>query len=161
APYMVRRVLAAWLGIDANQVRVIAPQVGGGFGPKAVIYPEELAIAMAARRLERPLKWVEDRREHFLATTQQRDQIWTVEVAADRAEVRWASFVGADDFPYRTGMKARDGSPIAYDSGNFHACLDAALRRIGSDFRERQARALSEGRYIGLGIASYVEDTGL
>src|SRR5262249_52531039 len=84
APYKVRRELAPWLGIDESQVRVIAPHVGGGFGPKAVIYPEELAIAMAARRLERPLKWVEDRREHFLATTQQRDQIWTVEVAADR-----------------------------------------------------------------------------
>ena len=60
---------------------MIAPDVGGGFGPKASIYAEEFAVALAAVKLGRPIKWIEDRREHFLATNQQRDQHWDVEVA--------------------------------------------------------------------------------
>jgi carbon-monoxide dehydrogenase large subunit len=248
APYMVRRALAGWMGLDESRVRVAAPHVGGGFGPKAGIYPEEFAVALAARELRQPVKWVEDRREHFLATNQQRDEVWDVEVAADetgrllavrgrclhdngaylpyglilpatllapfpgpyalealdvtievaftnkvptspvrgagrpnvafvlerladrvarelgidRAEVRRRSFVRADQFPYRTGMLARDGSPVAYDSGDYHACLDAALAAIGAaKFPKRQEIARREGRYLGLGLASYVEDTGL
>src|SRR5437868_4540103 len=85
APYMVRRALAGWMGLDESHVRVAAPHVGGGFGPKAGIYPEEFAVALAARKLRQPVKWVEDRREHFLCTNQQRDEIWDVEVAADEA----------------------------------------------------------------------------
>lgn len=248
APYMVRRALAGWLRIDESRVRIVAPHVGGGFGPKAAVYPEEFAIALATRKLGHPVKWVEDRREHFLATTQQRDEIWDLEAAADRdgrllavrgrclhdngayvpyglilpvtllspfpgpyalealditidvaftnkvptspvrgagrpnvafvlerlvdrvarelkldrAEVRRRSFVRNDQFPYKTGMLARDGSPVSYDSGDYHACLEAALTCIGADnFRARQEVARSEGRYIGLGIASFVEDTGL
>src|SRR5262249_13878425 len=84
------------------------------------------------------------------------------ELGLDRAEVRRRSFVRPDQFPYKTGMVARDGSPVAYDSGDYHACLDAALKAIGlEDFRARQKRARQAGRFIGLGIASYVEDTGL
>ena len=79
----------------------------------------------------------------------------------DRAEVRRLSFVKPEQFPYTTGTKTRDGSPISYDSGNYHACLDAALNRLGADFPERQRRAREQGRYVGLGMASYVEDTGL
>ncbi len=246
APYMVRRSLAQFMGLDESRIRVIAPQVGGGFGPKAGVYPEEFAIALAARKLGRPVKWVEDRREHFLSTTQQRDQIWDLEVAADakgrmlgirgrclhdngaylpyglilpvtsigpfpgpyalealdvsldvvftnkvpttpirgagrpnvafvlerladsvaralkidRAGVRRQSFVRKDQFPYATGMKARDGSPVSYDSGDYHRCLDVAMARV-ADFPARQAAARAQGRYLGLGIASYVEDTGI
>jgi carbon-monoxide dehydrogenase large subunit len=60
-----------------------------------------------------------------------------------------------------TGMKSRDGSPISFDSGDYHACLDAVLARAGDDFAARQQEAIAGGRYIGRGIASYVEDTGL
>jgi carbon-monoxide dehydrogenase large subunit len=83
APYLVRRYLAQYLGREEANIRVIAPDVGGGFGPKAAHYPEEVALALATLQLERPIKWIEDRREHFLCTTQQRDQIWEMEVAAD------------------------------------------------------------------------------
>ena len=63
---------------------MIAPDVGGGFGPKLIFYPEEAAIAAAALLLlGRPVKWIEDRREHFLTTTQERDQYWDVEMALD------------------------------------------------------------------------------
>ncbi|HET7197680.1 MAG TPA: xanthine dehydrogenase family protein molybdopterin-binding subunit, partial [Burkholderiales bacterium] len=85
SPYLIRRFLAQYLLRDENRIRVIAPDVGGGFGPKAAHYPEELALALAALKTGRPLKWIEDRREHFVATTQQRDQLWDVEVACDDA----------------------------------------------------------------------------
>jgi aerobic carbon-monoxide dehydrogenase large subunit len=83
------------------------------------------------------------------------------ELGLDRAEVRRRSFVRPDQFPYETGLKARDGSPTTYDSGDYGACLDAALELFGDSFRERQEQARAQGRYIGLGIASYVEDTGI
>ena len=83
SPYMVRRFLATYLGRDESGIRVVAPDVGGGFGPKANVYPEEFAVALAAITSGRPVKWIEDRQEHFLATTQQRDQFWTLEVACD------------------------------------------------------------------------------
>ena len=81
-PHALRRALAGHLGLDINAVRVVVPDVGGGFGPKASLYPEEYAVAMAAMKLGRPVKWIEDRKEHFLTTTQQRDTIWEMEVAA-------------------------------------------------------------------------------
>src|SRR5690242_18923626 len=82
APYMVRRTLAQFLGTDEGRLRVIAPQVGGGFGPKAGVYAEEFAIALTSMKLCRPVNLLEDRREHLLATSQQRDAIWDLEVAA-------------------------------------------------------------------------------
>lgn len=248
SPYMVRRFLARVLDLDEQDLRVIAPDVGGGFGPKAVFYPEEAAIAAAALRLNRPVKWAEDRKEHFVATTNQRDQHWQMDVAfddtgkihgirghvqhdngaylpyglilaatslapfpgayalpalqmtldviytnttpttpvrgagrpnaifaieravdrvadhlgLDPAEVRRRNFVRADQFPYVTGMKARDGSPVAYDSGDYAACLDKALEMADmAGFVARQDAARKDGRYLGIGIASFIEDTGL
>lgn len=247
APHMIRRLLAEHIGWEERRVRVIAPDVGGGFGPKCALYPEEIVIPLAAIKLQQPVKWVEDRTEHFLSTTQQRDQAWDLEVAASRdgrilavrgrcvhdngayvpyglvapvtslsafpgpyalqavdvridvvftnlvpntpirgagrpttcfvlerladlvarelqidpSEVRRRSFVRKDQFPYQTGMKARDGSPVSYDSGDYHACLEAVLDRAGRNFKERQNEARDRGVYIGRGIASYIEDTGL
>ena len=62
---------------------MIAPEVGGGFGAKFMIYPEEIVVPAVARKLGRAVKWVEDRREHFLSAIQERDQYWSVEFAAD------------------------------------------------------------------------------
>jgi aerobic carbon-monoxide dehydrogenase large subunit len=81
----VRAFLMRLLRLDENRIRVVAPDVGGGFGGKFVLYPEEVAVAAACLRLRRPIKWVEDRREHFCATVQERDQYWDVEVAFDGA----------------------------------------------------------------------------
>jgi carbon-monoxide dehydrogenase large subunit len=227
SPYMVRRHLAQYLQRDESSLRVIAPDVGGGFGPKANVYPEEFAVALAALTIGRPVKWIEDRSEHFVATTQQRDQVWNVDVAftregrmlgvrgrcihdngayapyglilpatalasfpgpyalealdisidvvltnlvptspvrgaarpctafvlerlADRIarhldlpreEVRRRSFVTAERMPYTTGMKARDGSPISYDSGDYVKALDL-LQRAG---RKRRRAAGCSG----------------
>ena len=248
SPYMVRRHLAQYLKRDESTLRVIAPDVGGGFGPKANVYPEEFAVALAALTTERPVKWIEDRSEHFVATTQQRDQVWNVEVAftgegrmqavrgrcihdngayapyglilpatalasfpgpyalealdvsidvvltnlvptspvrgaarpctafvlerlADRIarhldlpreEVRRRSLVATEQMPYTTGMKARDGSPISYDSGDYIKALDLALKKIdAAGFAARKTEAAARGTLLGLGMASCVEDTGL
>ncbi|HUZ75832.1 MAG TPA: xanthine dehydrogenase family protein molybdopterin-binding subunit [Stellaceae bacterium] len=85
APHAARTVLADMLGRDENRLRVVTPDVGGGFGPKLVVYPEDVAVAVAALMLRRPVKWIEDRREHFVATTQERDQYWAMEIAVDAA----------------------------------------------------------------------------
>lgn len=77
----LRAFLMQLLGRDENQLRVVAPEVGGGFGTKFVMYPEEVVVATAALLLQRPVKWIEDRREHFLAAVQERDQYWDLEVA--------------------------------------------------------------------------------
>jgi len=69
------------LGIDENRLRVIAPDVGGGFGCKYVVTSEEIAVSAAAVLTGRPVKWIEDRREHFLGSIQERDQQWDVEIA--------------------------------------------------------------------------------
>ena len=61
----------------------ITPDVGGGFGAKYLIYPEEVVVPLAARLLRRPVRWIEDRREHFLTSIQERDQYWDLQVALD------------------------------------------------------------------------------
>ena len=247
-PYLVRRNVAAYLGRDEGRVRVVAPDVGGGFGPKAGVYAEEIVIPLAASRLGRPVKWIEDRREHFVATNTQRDQAWDVEAAVaadgrllgvrghvvhdngafvpyglllpmtslsplpgpyavpaldvsmtvaftnttpnspirgagrpnaayamervmtrisrelgiDQAEARRRNFVRPDQFPYACGQTFRDGSPIKYDSGDYGACLDKALALADyAGFPERQAAARAEGRHLGIGVSSCIEDTGV
>jgi aerobic carbon-monoxide dehydrogenase large subunit len=76
APIPIRNGLAGMLGLSEHQVRVIAPFIGGGFGPKIMMfYPEEVLLAWATVQLERPLKWIEDREENFYATTQERGQV--------------------------------------------------------------------------------------
>lgn len=83
SPHAVRQIVANVLGISTALVRVTTPDVGGGFGPKAVVHPEEVVVAALARKLRRPVKWVERRREHFISTIQQRGQSGSVEVAYD------------------------------------------------------------------------------
>jgi len=82
APIPIRNGLATRLGLSENQVRVIAPFIGGGFGPKMMMfYPEEMLIPWVSMKLSRPIKWIEDRRENFYATTQERGQIHDAEIA--------------------------------------------------------------------------------
>ena len=85
APVFIRNGLAAMLGLSERQVRVIAPFIGGGFGPKIMMfYPEEVLLPWAAMKLGRPVKWIEDRREHFFATTHERGQTHDAEIALRR-----------------------------------------------------------------------------
>ncbi|MEN3297388.1 MAG: aerobic carbon-monoxide dehydrogenase large subunit [Burkholderiales bacterium] len=247
-PHMVRRWVAEYLGRDENQTRVIVPDVGGGFGPKAGVYPEEYAVPLAALKLGRPVRWVEDRRENFVAANHQRDSLWELEVAADasgkilgirgkvlvdagaylpygivlsltslhpfpgpysipainvgldvvltnatptsvvrgagrpnvafvlerlvdlvarkltldRAEVRRRNFIKKHEFPYATGAILPSGDSVVFDSGDYEAALDLVLRSSDyANFPARREAARKQGRYLGLGIASYNEDTGM
>ena len=85
APVSARGLIAAKLGMPEANVTVIAPDVGGGFGVKIMLlYAEELLIPFAARRLKRPVKWIEDRREHFLGSNHERLMVHQVELAATK-----------------------------------------------------------------------------
>jgi aerobic carbon-monoxide dehydrogenase large subunit len=249
APHLIGRIASQMLEMDEWQVRVIAPHdVGGGFGPKAIFYPEEGLVPFAARMLGRPVKWAEDRREHFLSTNQERDQYHDAEIALSRdgkilgfrdsvvfdtgayvpwgivepwitattipgpyklpafqvnmqvvythkvpvtpvrgagrpqavfamermmdlaarqlhldpAEIRRRNFIQPQEMPFPIGLVYRDGAPVTYDSGDYPACLSKAQELIGYDaFRREQSEAQREGRYLGVGIAAYVEGTGL
>jgi carbon-monoxide dehydrogenase large subunit len=82
APVTIRNGIAGMLGLSEHQVRVIAPFIGGGFGPKILMfYPEEMLLPWIAMQLNRPVKWIEDRAENFYATTQERGQFHQSEMA--------------------------------------------------------------------------------
>jgi carbon-monoxide dehydrogenase large subunit len=127
-PHVLRTYLANMLHLAENRVRVIAPEVGGGFGSKCDIYAEEALAAFLALRLRRPVKWAEERRENFLATIHGRDQIQDVELAARRdgtitgLRLRVLADMGAyyqfftPAIPTLTGLLA----PGCYKIPNFH-----------------------------------------
>ena len=82
-PHDLRTTLADYVALDESRLRVATPDVGGGFGPKLCVYPEDVAVVAAATLLRRSIKWIEDRREHFTNAAQERDQYWTLALAAD------------------------------------------------------------------------------
>ncbi|TMQ15038.1 MAG: xanthine dehydrogenase family protein [Candidatus Rokuibacteriota bacterium] len=115
-PSVLRSALAAALGLAETRVRVVAPDVGGGFGLKTHVFPEELAVAAVARLLGRPVKWIEQRREQLTAAAHAREQRIDVELAADAAGVV-------------RGLRAR----VVSDAGAYHIYpLTAALEPLGS-----------------------------
>ena len=82
APIVIRNLLAGMLNLSQRQVRVVAPYIGGGFGPKIMMpYPEEVLVPWATIKLNRPIKWIEDRHENFVAMTQERGQSHDAEIA--------------------------------------------------------------------------------
>jgi CO/xanthine dehydrogenase Mo-binding subunit len=84
-PIAIHHGLARMFGVSEDQVRVAAPDVGGGFGTKIMIfYPEEVVVPFAARQLGRPVKWIEDRQEHLLSAHQERGQLHDAEIAFDQ-----------------------------------------------------------------------------
>lgn len=113
-PHSTLRVLVDMLGRDENQIRVVTPDIGGGFGPKLVVYPEEVVACIATLKLGRPVKWIEDRREHFVATTQERDQYWEVEIAVD-ADGRIQAIQG--DIVHDHGAYTARGINLPQNSG--------------------------------------------
>ena len=248
APQILRRLIARYLGLPEHAVRVLTQDIGGGFGPKSIVYAEDILIPLLARVLGRPVRYVETRREHLLAVTQERDQWHDVElgltreglivalrdtfvhdcgafvswgiivplitsvtvpgpyrvpnyeatltalytnrvpvtpvrgagrpqavfvmermldVAAerlglDRMALRARNLIQPDEFPYDVGLVSRDNSPRRYDSGNYPECLRRVADAVGwNDFAAERERARAEGRAIGLGLALFVEDTGL
>ena len=82
-PHTVRYALGEFLDIESRRIRVVAPDVGGGFGPKARLYPEEIILAALALELDHPVRWVEDRGEHLQTTAHTRDHHYKVTAYAD------------------------------------------------------------------------------
>jgi CO/xanthine dehydrogenase Mo-binding subunit len=99
-PHQIRQFVGDLLDLAPHQVRVVAPDVGGGFGAKLIVYPEDVLIPFLARRLGRPVRWIEDRLEHMLAATQEREQEHEVTVGFD-GEGRLLAF--RDRFVHDTG----------------------------------------------------------
>ncbi len=245
----VRQAIAAKLGLPVDRVEVVTPDVGGGFGVKIVHpWPEEVLVPWAARRLGRPVKWTEDRREHFTSSAHERGQLHQVRVGydddgrlrglsvrfwhdngaytpyglivpiitstqllgpykpgpyrvefhslytntvlvtpyrgagrpqgcfvmervmdaiaadlgLDRTVVRERNFIAPDEMPYDHGLVFQDGRPLVYDSGDFPASLAMLKRLVGwDDFEAVRAAARAEGRTVGIGLACYVEGTGV
>jgi aerobic carbon-monoxide dehydrogenase large subunit len=83
-PHTLRVALGDLLGIEQRRIRVVAPDVGGGFGPKARLYPEEIVMAALALRLNHPVRWIEDRTEHLLTGAHTRDHHYKLTAYADR-----------------------------------------------------------------------------
>jgi carbon-monoxide dehydrogenase large subunit len=248
APQILRRLLARYLGLAEHDVRIVTQDIGGGFGPKAIVYPEDILVPFLARRLGRPIRFVETRREHLVAVTQERDQVHEVELGLtragdivalrdtfhhdcgafaswgiivplitsvsvpgpyrvpnyevtftahytnlvpvtpvrgagrpqavfvmermldlaaerlglDRLAIRTRNLIQPSEFPYDVGLVSRDNGPRRYDSGNYPECLRRVTAAVGWEKlvdEQRQARAT--GRAVGLGLALFVEDTGL
>ena len=102
-PHFLRLFLSMLLGVPEDRVRVIAPEVGGGFGSKLNIYAEEVGCAWASRKLGHPVKWIETRSEGLMVTHHGRDQIDTVRVGAKRdgTITAWHSKILADTGAYQ------------------------------------------------------------
>jgi aerobic carbon-monoxide dehydrogenase large subunit len=80
----LKNTVASLLDLSDSKIRVVTPDVGGGFGSKLCVYSEDIAVVASAKLLKRSIKWIEDRREHFTNAVQERDQIWSLEIATDR-----------------------------------------------------------------------------
>jgi aerobic carbon-monoxide dehydrogenase large subunit len=241
------QTLTSLLDLEESRLRVIAPDIGGGFGPKLCVYSEDIAVVAAARLMRRSIKWIEDRREHFTNAAQERDQYWSIDIAVDgdgkvlglrgnlvhdvgayalqdvnipfnsasmmsgpymvpahymdvvvaatnktpvssirgagypqasfamermmdrvarelkldRAEIRRRNLIPADKMPYTKPLKARSGANMQYDSGDYPGSQAMVLQAAGWEtFPQRQAEALSQGRYIGIGLAHGIKGTG-
>ena len=242
-PHLLRTQLAVMLGVPEGSVRVITPEVGGGFGSKLNVYPEEALVGYLAMRLAKPVKWIESRRENFLTAIHGRDQIDDVEVAVkgdgtllglrcnviadlgayyqlltpliptltglmicgcykipavrmqitgvftnkmatdayrgagrpeatyiiervmdlvaaelkkDPAEVRRKNFPQPKEFPYTTP------TGLIYDSADYQKSLDLALKNADyKKLRQEQAKLRKQGRYLGIGLSTYVEICGM
>ena len=133
-PHSLMRTFVEITGLDENKVRIVTPHVGGGFGPKLVVYQEDVSLLLASKLLKLPIKWIEDRREHFTNTTQERDQYWDVEIAVNdegliqgvRGGVihdHGAYTARGVNLPYN----AAETIPLAYEIKNFKMAVRVAL----------------------------------
>jgi len=243
-PHIVRFLCSVVTGVPEDKLRVVAPEVGGGFGSKIAAYPADFITVFCAMRLNRPVKWTETRSENYQATTHGRDHVQEVELAAKKdgtiLGLRAAIWAGMGAYlstaapgiptilhglmlsgvynlpavhedvhgvytnttpvdayrgagrPEATFMIERMLDKLArelnmdpadvrlknmiprfenghnvitglvYDSGDYPAGLNKVLEHVKyQDLRREQADARKHGRYIGIGLASYVEVCGI
>jgi carbon-monoxide dehydrogenase large subunit len=143
-----RGVIAGQLGLPEEQVRVIAPpDVGGGFGTKGMYYPEYVVVAALARQLDRPIKWIETRREHTLVACVERDQIHDVELAATR-EGRLLAL--RDDFLHDMGAYTISGLNLPQNA-MIHSVGPYVIPSLDLRFRGVVTTTTPVGAYRGAG----------
>jgi CO/xanthine dehydrogenase Mo-binding subunit len=143
-----RGVIAGQLGLREDQVRVIAPpDVGGGFGTKGMYYPEYIVVAELARRLDRPIKWVETRREHTLVACVERDQVHDVEIAATRDGALLAL---KDDFLHEMGAYTISGLNLPQNA-MIHSVGSYVIPALDLRFRGVMTTTTPVGAYRGAG----------
>ena len=151
APHKVRQLVAELLGLEPEVVRVITPSVGGGFGVKAHVYPEEIVLPALALKLGRPVKWVEDRAENLASSTHARAQQITVRAGLDANRI----LSGMD-----VEMVCDQGAYGAYPHGISLEAMTTSGMLPGpyrlSDFRVRVRTAITNkspmGAYRGVGF---------
>ena len=114
-PHMIRAAIAEHLGLSQGRVRVIAPDVGGGFGYKCVLHPEELCVAWLALKFKQPFRWIEDRREHLISGANCREHHYVVTAYADER----GGLLGID-----TDITIDSG---AYSVWPFTSCLESTM----------------------------------
>ena len=146
-PHILRDIVSGMLGMPQRSVRVITPDVGGGFGTKAEAYPEDVLVPLAAQRLNRPVKWIEDRNEHFMTLVHSREQTHDVELAF-RADGRMIGLRGkliTDVGAYQRALAVINsslaGTSLAglYDIPNIHVDVICALTNKSPAVRRRGA----------------------
>lgn len=132
-PHLLRNLLASQLGLPQHQVHVIVPEVGGGFGCKLNVYPEELVASFASMKLGRPVKWIEERSENLAVTIHGRDQTDYVEVAATKegkvtaVKIHGISDLGAYSQIFTDVIMIAFGFPVScgsYDIPHVHLSFD-------------------------------------
>src|SRR2546426_23648 len=179
-PHTLRDALRDLLGLAEHRIRVVAPDVGGGFGVKQEVYPEEVLLALLAMRLRVPLKWVETRHEHLITTAHAREQWHDIELAArrDGTILAMRAELLADLGAYTRSLGVLCPSitaaslPGPYRIKHYTCRVRAALtckapaaayRGAGqpeAGFAAERAKG-GRGRLLGIGIAAYVLLTGL
>src|SRR5690349_1190200 len=143
-----RGVIAGQLGLPEERVRVIAPpDVGGGFGTKGMYYPEYIVVAELARRLGRPIKWVETRREHTLVACVERDQVHDVTIAATR---EGALLALRDDFLHEMGAYTISGLNLPQNA-MIHSVGSYVIPALDLRFRGVVTTTTPVGAYRGAG----------
>ncbi|HEY3188323.1 MAG TPA: xanthine dehydrogenase family protein molybdopterin-binding subunit, partial [Solirubrobacteraceae bacterium] len=143
-----RGVIAGQLGVHEERVRVIAPpDVGGGFGTKGMYYPEYVAVAELARRLDRPVKWIETRREHTLVACVERDQVHDVEIGATR-DGRLLAL--RDDFLHDMGAYTISGLNLPQNA-MIHSVGPYVIPSLDLRFRAVITTTTPVGAYRGAG----------
>jgi CO/xanthine dehydrogenase Mo-binding subunit len=143
-----RGVFAGQLGVPEGHVRVIAPpDVGGGFGTKGMYYPEYIVVAALARRLDRPIKWIETRREHTLVACVERDQVHDVELAATR-DGRLLAL--RDDFVHDMGAYTISGLNLLQNA-MIHSIGPYVIPTLDLRFRGVVTTTTPVGAYRGAG----------
>ncbi len=145
--HWVRREVANMLRLPEAQVRCIAPDVGGGFGGKGHVYPEDVLIGFLARRLGRPVRWLEDRREHLMSATHSRDQWHDVDVGFDG---NGRILALRDDYIVDCGAWNPIGSGVAYNTA-VHMCGPYKIENFAASGRIAVTNKVPNAPYRGAG----------